>query len=499
MCFRSFILIFIFSIFSLGVNAQICGPTFEDIDINCITQYGDRFNAVEKREEKRKLKLEKEIKDKKSKGLKRAQLERNLVFIFGDNESLKKLRKNVYFYQTAAGNFGKMTIKNIHMDRRTCSMYVKTVTYQKKRTFEQNVTFHIGNTYNSWNVDRASFDETGGTDFVLQRIHGICAFKTVNGTIIPGVELKNIVEEDSNEILFYASLFLIGLSVFLVARTVFQDEDRFKAQEKLEDAEQGEKQDTPNDVVLKYSRPFFKRYFTPVIKGMKNKRKIKEKYKRSLASSGMNKFLTPEDFYAFKLFLIIGFPILYLGLRAFLEEDWPLMYTPFISIFGYFYPDIWIKGKIDKRRQNVIENMPFVVDMLALSVEAGLDFVAAMQKVIEKAPPSALVEEFEQMIKETKIGASRAEGLRQMAWRIDALPVSSFCATLIAADSVGANIGPILKTLAQELRQKRSAIVEQKGAQAATKILIPMIFFVLPAVLIIIAAPIALQLMAGSS
>ena len=144
-----------------------------------------------------------------------------------------------------------------------------------------------------------------------------------------------------------------------------------------------------------------------------------------------------------------------------------------------------------------MENMPFVVDMLALSVEAGLDFVAAMQKVIEKAPPSALVDEFETLIKETKIGASRAEALRGLSWRIDTLPISSFCATLIAADSVGANIGPILKTLAQELREKRSSMIEQKGAQAATKILIPMIFFVLPAVLIVIAAPIALQLMGG--
>ena len=132
--------------------------------------------------------------------------------------------------------------------------------------------------------------------------------------------------------------------------------------------------------------------------------------------------------------------------------------------------------------------------MLALSVEAGLDFVAAMQKVIEKAPPSALTEEFETMIKETKIGASRAEGLRQMSWRINELSVSSFCATLIAADAVGASIGPILKTLAVELRQKRSAAAEKAGAQAATKIIFPMIMFILPSVALIIAAPIAMEL-----
>ncbi|MAX65608.1 MAG: hypothetical protein CME66_01600 [Halobacteriovoraceae bacterium] len=366
--------------------AQVCGPTFEAIDINCILKYDQKLKAEVSKEERRSKVLEREEENPKSTLLKKAQLQNNLVFYFESSEAIKGLLNTVYFYQTSANHYGKMLIKNISMTKNQCSMYVKTVTYSNKGTFEKDTTFVIKNEANAWGVDRGSFDESGGSDFILQREHGICVFKKINGNIVKAFKLKAVEEADGNIILMYASLFLFGLAVFLVARTVFQDEDRFKAQEKLEDAEQDEKQQVPNDIVLKYSRPFFKRYFTPVINGMKNKRKIREKYKRPLASSGMNKFLTPEDFFAFKLFLIIGFPIVYLGLRSFLEEDWPLMYTPLISIFGFFYPDLWIKGKIDQRRQNVIENMPFVVDMLALSVEAGLDFVAAMQKVIEKAP-----------------------------------------------------------------------------------------------------------------
>ena len=139
--------------------------------------------------------------------------------------------------------------------------------------------------------------------------------------------------------------------------------------------------------------------------------------------------------------------------------------------------------------------MPFIVDMLALSVEAGLDFMAAIQKVLEKAPPSAMSEEFEILLKDTRIGASRAEGLRQLSWRADCLQVSSFTATLIAADAVGASVGPILKTLAAEIRQKRSADAEKKGATAATKILFPVMFLIMPAVGLVIMAPIFLQLM----
>ncbi len=232
---------------------------------------------------------------------------------------------------------------------------------------------------------------------------------------------------------------------------------------------------------------------------MKQKKKIKEKYKRPLASAGLNNFLTPEDFFSFKLFLIFGFPIVFLLLRTFLEEDWPLKLLVLIVVAGYFYPDLWIRGKIKSRQKEITYNMPFSVDMLALSVEAGLDFVAAMSKVIGKAKPNPLTDEFSIMIKEIKIGASRAEALRNMAWRIDLIQVSSFCATLIAADSVGASIGPILKTLSNEIRQKKSAEIEKAGATAATKILFPMLFLIVPAVFIIVAAPIILQMLGANN
>ncbi len=496
MILRLFLTIFVLGhIFNATAFAQVCGPAFEDIDIACIKKLDGKLKEQLAKHEKVEADLKIEKENPKSTIIKKLELANKLIFYFDEPDKLEEKINEVYFYRTSAGKYGKFIIKHISQTKNSCSMYIEAVTFNKKGTFTKSPTLSINNEANSWSVDRTSLDEALGTDFVLKREFGICVFKRVHGNAVLAKKIVTEEEESENVVLYYAAQFLIGLAVFLVARTVFQDEDRFQAQSKLEDAEQETKQEKPKDFVLKYSRPFFKRYFTPVIRGMKNKRKIKEKYKRPLASSGMNKFLTPEDFYAFKLFLIIGFPIVFLGLREFLEESWPLSYVPVVSILGFFYPDIWIKGKIEQRRTNVLENMPFVVDMLALSVEAGLDFVAAMQKVIEKAPPSALVEEFEILIKETRVGASRAEALRQLSWRIDALPISSFCATLIAADSVGANIAPILKTLAKELREKRSALIEKKGAQAATKILIPMIFFVLPAVLIIIAAPIALQLM----
>lgn len=305
---------------------------------------------------------------------------------------------------------------------------------------------------------------------------------------------KNSYEGSS--ILYYASLGLIGLAVFLIAKTIFQDEDQFQAQEKLEDNKEKD-EIARHGIILRYSRPFFKRYFSPIVSGMKNRKTFKEKYRRVLAAAGLTNILTPEDFFAFKLFLIIGFPIVFVILRVFLSADWDLSLIPVIAFVGFFYPDFWIRGKIEQRQKEIIMSMPFSVDMLALSVEAGLDFVAAMAKVIEKAKSNPLTEEFETVIREIKIGASRAEALRNLAWRVDLIQISSFCATLIAADSVGASIGPILKSLALEIRQKKSAEVEKAGATAATKILFPMMFLIIPSVLMIVFAPIVLEMLGG--
>ena len=305
-------------------------------------------------------------------------------------------------------------------------------------------------------------------------------------------------KEDRWWLILYAAIGGVGISVFIFMRMLFQEQSELQATEQLEDGSSENKNEyAQHGIVLKYSRPFFKHYISPIVSSMKIKKKIREKYKQPLASSGLTEVLTPEDFYAFKIFLIVGFPIVFMALRTFLEESWPLKIIPLLSMFGYVYPDLWIKGKKEKRQKEIINSMPFAVDMLALSVEAGLDFIMAMSKVVEKAPPGPLSKEFEAVIKEIKIGASRAEALRNMAFRIDSINMTSFTATLIAADSVGASIGPILKNLSIEIRQKRSTEIEKEGATAPTKILFPMILFIMPAVFLMIAAPMAVEFVTG--
>lgn len=406
---------------------------------------------------------------------------------------------DVYFYKTNSGAIGKLFIHAVEAKGNECEIYYDHENFGKGI---KSSTAIIKNYLGVWDVQNINFDSLGGgSDFILKHNENIsgglserCTLESEGGQIVKAGRYDPTYIK-KNTILYIVAILLIGFAVFNISRVVFEEEDQYKTSETLNELDDNTKVSKNDGVILMYSRPFFKRYFNPIVAGMKNKKKVQEKYKRVIAASGMSQVLSSIDLFSFKLFLIIGFPVVFLGVRAFLEADWSLTFVPLMAVLGFIYPDIWINSKAETRKKEIVSELPFAVDMLALSVEAGLDFIAAMTKVLQSAPKSALVDEFETVIKEIQLGSTRAQALKQLAWRVDDLPVTSFCATLIAADSVGASIGPILKNLAGEIRQKRSSIIEKKGAAAASKMLIPMIVFILPAVVLIIFAPMAMQFM----
>lgn len=288
----------------------------------------------------------------------------------------------------------------------------------------------------------------------------------------------------------------LGLAVYFIVRTVFSDEEKRSAGRQLGNY----RADAPDagNVVLKYSRPFFSRYIVPIVEDLKidDTRKL---LKRKLASAGLTESLTPDELYSFKLFLIIGFPALMGFMRVAWEMDVPLYAFPIAMVIGYFYPDkIWLSSVIKRRQDDIRRAMPFVVDLLALSTEAGLDFMGAIAKVTEKAKPSPLIQELEMLLKEIKIGASRAEAMRSMAWRIDLMEVNSFVAVLISADEMGASIGKILRQQSEQIRHERFIRAEKAGAKATQMVLLPMMLFIMPAIFIIIFGPFILGMRGDS-
>jgi tight adherence protein C len=409
-----------------------------------------------------------------------------------------ELKDDIFFYKTPGAQVGKLKVISTVTNKTQCTLYLDAVTYGGEKTFIPNSSITIGRD-NNWLKERIFLDREGTAALELMRSKNQCIVSLSKGVLLGKYYDQKSDEtelwKESYDLLKWAPAVLIFIAIFIIVRVFMEDQDKFKTQEALEDAENASKV-KKEPVFIKLTRPFYKRYFLPMTQG-KNKQKYRAKYRQKLANAGLLKDMTPEEFVALKFFMILGGPFAFLTVRFIMEENWPLTITPVMGLVGYLYPDVWLSGLIKKRAEDILRAMPFIIDMLALSVEAGLDFMAAIQRVIEKAPASPLNEEFETLVRETKIGSSRAEGLRQMGWRVNIIEINSFCATLIAADSVGASIGPLLKQLSTELRIKRSSRAEQAGATAATKILIPMIFFILPAVLVAIFAPMALKMFAG--
>ncbi len=443
----------------------------------------------------------------------------------------KLARDTIFFYKTPSGDVGKFKVLSVlNKPQQECTVFLDAVTFTGGGgVFVPNSSLSISPKKNHWLSDRIYLDREGLASLVLEKVspEELEQQKRRNGETIPAKTYTSDEEQarakascvlvtskgteylvhraGSNEekkfqqdspALLYAPLVLIFVAIFLIVRVMLEDQDKYKTQEALEEAENSTKGKS-QALFLKVTRPFYKRYFLPIVQSSKHKQNFRTRYRQKLANAGLGKEMTPEEFVALKFFMIIGGPFAFLAVRYITESDWSLAITPAMGVVGFFYPDVWLSGMIKKRADDVLRAMPFIVDMLALSVEAGLDFMAAIQRVIEKAPLSPLVEEFETLIRETKIGSSRAEGLRQLGWRVNVIEINSFCATLIAADSVGASIAPLLKQLSNELRVKRSSRAEQQGATAATKILIPMIFFILPAVLVAIFAPMILKMVSG--
>lgn len=302
----------------------------------------------------------------------------------------------------------------------------------------------------------------------------------------------NILEK--GQLVILAAYVLMGLAVFIFVRALMTEQESLAAQENLEDA-RGRKSSIP---FAKLLRPFYTQYLVPVVRGKTQFENQRKHWRRQLIAGGIKDEFTPDEFIAFKLIFIIFLPILFGFLQVGELIDLPLIVILGSGPLGWFLPNFFLDSKIKTRQKQVRRAMPFIVDLLALSTEAGLDFVGAIGKVVEKAKPSPLVEEFGQLLKEIKVGSSRQEALREMAARIGMTEINSFVAILISADQMGASIGKILKQQSDQIRNQRMLAAEKAGAAAAATVVLPVVLFIVPAVLLIVIAPFLLGMYYGS-
>lgn len=155
---------------------------------------------------------------------------------------------------------------------------------------------------------------------------------------------------------------------------------------------------------------------------------------------------------------------------------------------GALVPASWLSRKCQERQDAILNDLPDVVDLLAISVEAGVGFEGALEIVCAHFD-SPLAQELSRTLKEMELGLPRREALQNLKRRTDVPDLSNFVLALTQADALGMPIGRILHTQAKEMRNKRRARAREKAAQLPVKILFPLIAFIFPAVLVVILGP----------
>ena len=160
-------------------------------------------------------------------------------------------------------------------------------------------------------------------------------------------------------------------------------------------------------------------------------------------------------------------------------------------------PVIWLRGAVKRRHLSIQRSLPFVLDLLTLSVEAGMDFISALQRNCRQRKLDPLNEELLRMTKEIQVGSSRREALRGMADRVCQADLKSVAYALIQADELGVSIGAMLRIQSEQLRARRFDRAEKMAAEAPVKMLGPLMLCIFPAVFLILLGPIVSQALKG--
>jgi tight adherence protein C len=166
------------------------------------------------------------------------------------------------------------------------------------------------------------------------------------------------------------------------------------------------------------------------------------------------------------------------------------------AAIGFIGPEFWLGRRIRDRAMQMILQLPDALDLLTISVEAGLGFDAALAKVVEKMD-GPLVVEFRQALAEIRMGRTRREALRDIVARADAQPVSNFIGAIVQAEQLGVPIAKVLQIQSQQLRVERRQRAEEAAAKAPVKMLFPMVGCIFPTIFIVILGPAIVTVMGG--
>ena len=289
-------------------------------------------------------------------------------------------------------------------------------------------------------------------------------------------------------------ILIAGVSIYMIVSTLFSKNEDAKS---LSWAS-GNEPDKSKSGLIEVSRSLTHQFTIQWALKIKNPARRK-KVEKLLLTSGLSSELNVDEFLGMQILWGFLFPIVLIILNFALSYNYPWYVFVFFGAFGWNIPTSHAKASRNTRQTAVRVDLPFFIDLLALATEAGLDFQGGIQRIVERTrgKNSVLSDELNGVMRDIMLGSSRSQALRSFAARLDMQEVSSFVNVVIDADSTGASISKVLKDQSNQMRLERFVRAEKAGAQASQKILIPLMLFILPAVFIMVFAPVALNFMAG--
>lgn len=296
--------------------------------------------------------------------------------------------------------------------------------------------------------------------------------------------------------------FIFTLTLLILGIVLLQLETRKAIQNRIAIIERDTRKvdsakDTLNDKESLYERfvvprmKQFRRSFNRTNNGGRT-----EKLERKLLQAGNPYGMSPFDLRIIQLILLIGLPLLAILLVVLANVSSGVAFMMIFGsmLFGWSIPHLFIKSKIGARSKAATKELSDFVDLLAVSMEAGLGFDQALSKVVLKKQ-GVLADEFQRCLEELRLGKTRRESLSGVRERLDVEDVKMLIGNVIQAEQLGVGMVQILRIQSDEVRGRRKQRAEEQAMKAPIKMLFPLVFFIFPCIFIILLGPVMLQLM----
>jgi tight adherence protein C len=215
-----------------------------------------------------------------------------------------------------------------------------------------------------------------------------------------------------------------------------------------------------------------------------------EAIQRKLALAGNPYRWTPADYLGMKAFgaMVLG-GLLFFFMTVGGETGYAFLFGGIGAAFGWFGPDVLLRSKTQTRQKQIQRALPDALDLLVISVEAGLGFDAAIGRLVEKKS-DALAAEFARVLAEMRVGRSRRDALKDMVLRTQVADLNNFVGAILQAEQLGVSVTRVLTVQAEQMRVIRRQRAEEKAAQLQLKMIFPLAIFIFPALCVVIMGPI---------